>query len=214
MRKSWTYTAPLWGSTNMNEHVLPRSYSPKNHPDVEGFIGESESERIRVARACYRHLGDLRRVHPDREPPPAPLALPAPIPIAPVGPTPQQRREAQAAKRKAEVDAIRALYPAPIAPRPVSVRDIQDVVASYFFTTAFELCSSRRTADIVAPRQLAMLLCKRLTPRSLPDIGRRFGDRDHTTVLYAVRKFEARTRDDPQWAELVEVITETIKGLP
>ena len=63
---------------------------------------------------------------------------------------------------------------------------------------------SRRTANVVRPRQVAMYLAKTLTLRSLPEIGRRFGGRDHTTVLHAVRKIEALVSKDIALSEEVE----------
>ncbi len=79
----------------------------------------------------------------------------------------------------------------------VMIDDIQRVVTQYFNITRTDLISSRRTRSIVRPRQIAMYLSKTMTARSLPEIGRRFGDRDHTTVLHAVRKIELeRVRDD------------------
>jgi Bacterial dnaA protein helix-turn-helix len=66
-----------------------------------------------------------------------------------------------------------------------------------------ELISARRTTDVVRPRQIAMFLAKDLTPHSLPVIGRKFGGRDHATVLHAVRKIEAlRVSDDALAADL------------
>ena len=59
-----------------------------------------------------------------------------------------------------------------------------------------DILSSRRTAVVVKPRQVAMFLAKTLTMRSLPEIGRRFGGRDHTTVLHAVRKIEGLAQTD------------------
>lgn len=69
----------------------------------------------------------------------------------------------------------------------LSIRDIQNAVCRITNISYMDLISSRRTDKLVRPRQIAMALCKELTPRSLPDIGRRF-KRDHTTVLHAVRK--------------------------
>ena len=66
--------------------------------------------------------------------------------------------------------------------------------------------SSRRTANVVRPRQIAMYLAKTLTLRSLPEIGRRFGGRDHTTVLHAVRKIESLIGQDTSLAAEIEAI--------
>jgi chromosomal replication initiator protein len=75
-------------------------------------------------------------------------------------------------------------------PKRVKIEDIQKLVASHYNVSRADILSSRRTANVVRPRQIAMYLAKALTLRSLPEIGRRFGGRDHTTVLHAVRKIE------------------------
>jgi hypothetical protein len=69
---------------------------------------------------------------------------------------------------------------------------IQQVVARYFGISKLDMISQRRTKDIVRPRQIAMYLAKALTGKSLPEIGRRFGGRDHTTVLHAINKIHDR----------------------
>lgn len=81
-------------------------------------------------------------------------------------------------------------------PKKVKIEDIQKLVANHYNVTRADLLSSRRTATVVRPRQIAMFLSKVLTPRSLPEIGRRFGGRDHTTVLHAVRKIEGLSATD------------------
>lgn len=91
---------------------------------------------------------------------------------------------------------------APLAPeefpesRP-KVIDIQRVVARRYDVTRDDILSSRRTAVVTWPRQVAMYLAKILTLQSLPEIGRRFGGRDHTTVLHAVRKVANKVQSDP-----------------
>ena len=70
--------------------------------------------------------------------------------------------------------------------------------------------SNRRTRTIVKPRQVAMYLAKMMTPRSLPEIGRRFGGRDHTTVLHAVRKIEDMVGADQQLAKELELLKRLI----
>ena len=70
--------------------------------------------------------------------------------------------------------------------------------------------SSRRTANVVRPRQVAMYLAKLLTLRSLPEIGRRFGGRDHTTVLHAVRKIEGLSNADNTLAQELELLRRLI----
>ena len=73
-----------------------------------------------------------------------------------------------------------------------------------FNVSRADILSSRRTANVVRPRQIAMYLSKMMTLRSLPEIGRRFGGRDHTTVLHAVRKIEALALKDHALSEEIE----------
>jgi hypothetical protein len=77
-----------------------------------------------------------------------------------------------------------------------TVSKIQSATADYFNTSVIELLSARRQATTVYHRQVAMYLCKTITPRSFPDIGSRFGGRDHTTVIHAVRKIERRIKQE------------------
>jgi chromosomal replication initiator protein len=94
----------------------------------------------------------------------------------------------------------------PQDPKRVKIEDIQRVVARQYNVSRSDLLSSRRTANVVRPRQVAMYLAKTLTLRSLPEIGRRFGGRDHTTVLHAVRKIEGLVGNDVVLAEEIEVL--------
>jgi hypothetical protein len=75
-------------------------------------------------------------------------------------------------------------------PAKLRIRDIQKATASYFDVTVLDMNSERRTRNVVRPRMVAAYLCKKLTPHSLPEIGRRFGGRDHTTILHSIRKIE------------------------
>lgn len=87
----------------------------------------------------------------------------------------------------------------------VTVKIIQSAVCAVAGVTLCDLLSERRTKNVVVPRHIAIALSKHFTHRSLPDIGRRFGDRDHTTVLHAVNKLQPimdditqrLTEDDP-----------------
>ena len=104
------------------------------------------------------------------------------------------------ADRTASRDWLRVASPPPAepAPRPcdpaprLTIRRIIAVVARFHGISVNDLKSDRRTANVVRPRQVAMYLAKQLTLGSLPAIGRLLGDRDHTTVLHAVRRIEAR----------------------
>ncbi|OLP62292.1 chromosomal replication initiation protein DnaA [Xaviernesmea oryzae] len=95
-------------------------------------------------------------------------------------------------------------------PRRVRIEDIQRVVAKHYNVSRQELVSNRRTRVIVKPRQIAMYLAKALTPRSFPEIGRRFGGRDHTTVLHAVRKIEELIAGDSKLSHEVELLKRLI----
>jgi len=91
-------------------------------------------------------------------------------------------------------------------PKRVKIEDIQKIVAQHYNVSRSDILSSRRTATVVRPRQIAMYLAKTMTLRSLPEIGRRFGGRDHTTVLHAVRKIEGLVGQDPALSEEVEAL--------
>lgn len=92
----------------------------------------------------------------------------------------------------------------------VKIEDIQRATALQFGLTKTDLLSQRRTKQIVGPRQIAMYLSKVMTVRSLPDIGRRFGGRDHTTVLHAVRKIEKLLQSDTDLLKTVEALKSAI----
>ena len=70
----------------------------------------------------------------------------------------------------------------------------------------------RRTAAVVKPRQIAMYLSKALTPRSLPEIGRRFGGRDHTTVIHAVKQIERLRAADSELDADIRLLTRQLEG--
>ncbi|WP_431523364.1 chromosomal replication initiator protein DnaA [Mesorhizobium captivum] len=95
-------------------------------------------------------------------------------------------------------------------PKRVRIEDIQRIVARHYNVSKTELLSNRRTRTIVKPRQVAMYLSKVMTPRSLPEIGRRFGGRDHTTVLHAVRKIEDLSGADNTLAQELELLRRLI----
>lgn len=76
------------------------------------------------------------------------------------------------------------------APRRVTIDEIQKAVSAHFDLKPVDLLSARRAVAVARPRQIAMYLAKRLTTRSLPEIGRKFGNRDHSTVIHAVKRIE------------------------
>ena len=90
--------------------------------------------------------------------------------------------------------------------RKVTIEEIQKRVAEHFNIRLSEMYSSRRARAVARPRQIAMYLAKQLTARSLPEIGRKFGGRDHTTVMHAVRKVEELKATDNGFSEDVELL--------
>ncbi len=95
--------------------------------------------------------------------------------------------------------------------RVISVEDIQTKVASYFNINHREMRSSKRNRTIAFPRQIAMYACKELTTMSLPEIGAAFGGRDHTTVLYAVRKIINKRKESDDFDEEMNRIMGLLK---
>jgi chromosomal replication initiator protein len=90
--------------------------------------------------------------------------------------------------------------------RRVTIEEIQKRVAEHYTIRIADMSSARRARAVARPRQVAMYLAKVLTARSLPEIGRKFGGRDHTTVMHAVRKIEELKAADPALAEDVELL--------
>ena len=80
----------------------------------------------------------------------------------------------------------------------VTVDKIQNAVSNYFNISLNEMLSQRRSRPLARPRQIAMFLAKKLTSRSLPEIGRRFANRDHTTVIHAVKTISRISEKDEE----------------
>jgi chromosomal replication initiator protein len=96
--------------------------------------------------------------------------------------------------------------------RRISIEEIQKKVAEYFNIKLSEMSSARRSRQVARPRQVAMYLAKQLTSRSLPEIGRKFGGRDHTTVMHAVKKVEELKEGDQNFAEDVELLRRMLQS--
>ncbi len=96
--------------------------------------------------------------------------------------------------------------------RRITIDEIQRQVAEYYTLRLSDMHSARRSRNVARPRQIAMYLCKKLTPRSLPEIGRKFGGRDHTTVMHAVRKVDELIDGDISFADEVKTLTRKLKG--
>jgi chromosomal replication initiator protein len=98
------------------------------------------------------------------------------------------------------------------AQRRITIDEIQKLVSRHFELKPLDLVSARRARAIARPRQIAMYLAKRLTTRSLPEIGRKFGGRDHSTVIYAVRKIEELRDTDRDIDNAVRVLMKELEG--
>jgi chromosomal replication initiator protein len=96
--------------------------------------------------------------------------------------------------------------------RRVTIDEIQRRAAEHFNIKLAEMTSSRRARAVARPRQVAMYLSKQLTSRSLPEIGRKFGGRDHTTVIHAVKKIEELIESDSALAEDVELLRRMLQS--
>ncbi|MEP1231454.1 MAG: chromosomal replication initiator protein DnaA [Litorimonas sp.] len=94
----------------------------------------------------------------------------------------------------------------------LTVDRIQRAVCDVFKVTLTDMVSKRRARIIARPRQVAMYLCKKKTKRSLPDIGRRFGGRDHTTVMHAVKRIDALRAEDATFNAQIEAVEDMLKA--
>ncbi len=96
--------------------------------------------------------------------------------------------------------------------RKITIEEIQRKVSEHYNIRLSDLIGPRRMRTLARPRQIAMYLAKQLTSRSLPEIGRRFGGRDHTTVMHGVRKIEELKALDDQIAEDIEMLRRALEG--
>jgi len=96
--------------------------------------------------------------------------------------------------------------------RRITIEDIQKRVAEHYGLRMADMLSARRARAVARPRQVAMYLTKQLTPRSLPEIGRKFGGRDHTTVMHAIRRIEELRALDPVLNDDIETLRRAFTG--
>jgi chromosomal replication initiator protein len=96
--------------------------------------------------------------------------------------------------------------------RKVTIEEIMRKVAEHYHLRLSDMTSARRARAVARPRQIAMFLAKTLTSKSLPDIGRRFGGRDHTTVMHAIKRVESLMEADSQIAEDVELLRRMLEA--
>jgi chromosomal replication initiator protein len=96
--------------------------------------------------------------------------------------------------------------------RRVTIEDIQKTVAHHYNIKVADMHSARRARAVARPRQVAMYLSKRLTSKSLPEIGRKFGGKDHTTVMHAVKRVEELCKLDQSFAEDMELLNRMVQN--
>jgi chromosomal replication initiator protein len=96
--------------------------------------------------------------------------------------------------------------------RRITIEDIQKKVAAHFNIKVSDMHSARRSVAIARPRQIAMYLAKKLTTKSLPEIGRKFGGKDHTTVMHAVKRIDELARGDKEFADDVELLMRMLQS--
>ncbi|MGH7056669.1 MAG: chromosomal replication initiator protein DnaA [Acetobacteraceae bacterium] len=96
--------------------------------------------------------------------------------------------------------------------RRITIEEIQRRVTAHWNIQLTDMVSSRRARAVARPRQVAMYLAKQLTSRSLPEIGRRFGNRDHTTVMHAIARVGELMAHDPAFATEVELLRKMLEG--
>jgi chromosomal replication initiator protein len=96
--------------------------------------------------------------------------------------------------------------------RKVTIEEIQRKVAEHYNIRLSDMIGPKRVRTIARPRQIAMYLSKQLTSRSLPDIGRRFGGRDHTTIMHGVRKIEELITSDSQLSDDLQMLKRLLQG--
>jgi chromosomal replication initiator protein len=92
-----------------------------------------------------------------------------------------------------------------------SIEDIQKKVCEFFGIKLSDMLSSKRSQNLAKPRHVAMYLCKMLTTKSLPEIGKRFSGRDHTTILHAVRKIEAMRNEDHEFSKDIDMLLRSLR---
>ena len=96
--------------------------------------------------------------------------------------------------------------------RRVTIEEIQKRVAEHYNIRFADMHSARRARAVARPRQVAMYLAKQLTARSLPEIGRKFGGRDHTTVMHAVKKIEELRNMDAGFSEDIDLLRRMLEN--
>jgi hypothetical protein len=159
-------------------------------------------------------LQDLHRAHLERRrrfdaavPKPQPAAAPVVVAPPPLPPTPEYRpRWRWLSHRWVSPDCQEAVKAPELPEARTTIADVTAAVCRYYGISEIEIKSKRRTKVVAHQRQVAMYLAKELTLKSLPEIGRRFGGRDHTTILHGVRRITGLLPHNPKLAAEIDEI--------
>jgi hypothetical protein len=165
--------------------------------------GSEEYIRVKNRKSTDLLLAMLRQHH--GEP-----ALEEPV-VEEIVPDPEPTHS-ERGPRSAFQKWIDSFEPIPNVNKYPTVHDIKKCVSEQFDVPVLDLESARKTKKIVLARQVAMYLLKELTPRSFPDIGRKFGNRDHSTVIWAVRRIEEMMGADSALAEIVSGLSAKVQA--
>ncbi len=156
------------------------------------FAAYQETLRARSEHSCNALLSRLMKFHSD--------AISKPVQVVVIEPVVEF-----VPPPSIDPEWIKMIEEAP-DPKGPSVKVIKLCVARHFNLSVQDLESPRRLAKIVVPRQIAFYLARRLTTRSFPDIGRRFGGKDHSTIHHACKMVERRMETDKQLAKTVRLL--------
>lgn len=169
-----------------------------------------------VERSKRFHAEIARKAKPDKpieirkaKPRPHHLLVEPPAPPPPTEPIITDTMIEEWVERQKQIHPWFCIVDECASPLP-KIEFVQKIVCRHFNVVLKDMLSERRTADVVYPRQIAMFLCKEFTRRSLPEIGRRFGGRDHTTVLHAVRAIGEREKTNEALAADIKALREQI----
>lgn len=135
---------------------------------------------------------------------------PIQLPVRPTLRTKPRKPKILITREEAHTPACCPMCGAPKQPQ-MMVAHIQQAVTAYYGLSGEAMTSARRAKELAHPRQVAMYLSSELTGKSLPEIGRRFGGRDHTTVIYAIKAVKRRIETDPEIATDVAALRESLK---
>lgn len=168
------------------------------------------------AESVGRHKRFLETIRAKASEAKAAAAVVPIVEVIPTVPTGCENEEVRIFNRikalNVEIEALSERYAKLMGRWYPRIEQIQTAVCQHYKVTMNDLLSARRTISIVRPRQVAMYLCRELTLRSLPEIGRKFGQRDHTTVLHGTRKIHALRATDSELDSVLLAIGAVVNG--